>query len=124
MIGGGFGGSILVLDKIGNREKLEEEIKNNYREKFNIQASFYGFQISDGVFRITLGNKFMSNQGIDFSNSNYNHHGTELQIKTRLKPEPNQPVDGIILDISGRFKLILDSCLKTNSFQFGRCRKK
>jgi galactokinase len=49
MIGGGFGGSILVLDKIGNREKLEEEIKNNYKEKFNIQASFYGFQISDGV---------------------------------------------------------------------------
>lgn len=49
MIGGGFGGSILVLDKVGNREKVEEEIKINYKQKFNIQASFYGFQISDGV---------------------------------------------------------------------------
>lgn len=49
MIGGGFGGSVLVLDKIGNRAKIESEIKNRYKEKFNIQASFYGFQISDGV---------------------------------------------------------------------------
>ena len=49
MIGGGFGGSILVLDKIGNRAKIENEIKNLYKEKFNIQATFYGFQISDGV---------------------------------------------------------------------------
>lgn len=49
MIGGGFGGSILVLDKIGNRIKIENQIKNKYKEKFNLQATFYGFQISDGV---------------------------------------------------------------------------
>ena len=47
-------------------------------------------------FRITL--KF-GNQGIDFL-KNFNHQGTELQIKTRIK-EPDQPVDGIILDITG-----------------------
>lgn len=52
MIGGGFGGSILVLDKIGNRAKIEEEIKKRYKEKFNLQASFYGFQISDGVSKL------------------------------------------------------------------------
>jgi galactokinase len=49
MIGGGFGGSILVLDKIGNRAKIEDKIKKRYKEKFNLQATFYGFQISDGV---------------------------------------------------------------------------
>lgn len=49
MIGGGFGGSILVLDRVGNRAKIEEEIKFKYKEKFNLQAAFYGFQISDGV---------------------------------------------------------------------------
>jgi anti-sigma B factor antagonist len=54
----------------------------------------------------------MSNQGIDFSNSNYNHHGTELEIKTRVKPEPNQPVDGIILDISGDLNLYSTPALK------------
>ena len=49
MIGGGFGGSILVLDKQGNRAKIEDEIKSKYQEKFNLQPTFYGFQISDGV---------------------------------------------------------------------------
>lgn len=49
MIGGGFGGSILVLDKAGHRARIEDEIKNRYKEKFNLQATFYGFQISDGV---------------------------------------------------------------------------
>ncbi len=49
MIGGGFGGSILVLDKAGNRAKIEDQIKLKYQEKFNLQATFYGFQISDGV---------------------------------------------------------------------------
>ncbi len=49
MIGGGFGGSILVLDKIGNREKVEAKVKKDYFEKFNLNATFYGFQISDGV---------------------------------------------------------------------------
>jgi len=49
MIGGGFGGSILVLDKAGNRAKIENEIKMKYEEKFNLQPTFYGFQISDGV---------------------------------------------------------------------------
>ncbi len=52
MIGGGFGGSILVLDKIGNRQNIEEEIKKSYKEKFNLNATFYGFQISDGVSKL------------------------------------------------------------------------
>lgn len=49
MIGGGFGGSILVLDRKGNRISLEEKIKKQYYEKFKLAATFYGFQISDGV---------------------------------------------------------------------------
>ena len=49
MIGGGFGGCILVLDKIGKKEKLETKVKKSYFDKFGIEAEFYSFQISDGV---------------------------------------------------------------------------
>ena len=49
MIGGGFGGCILVLDKIGKKEKLEAKVKKSYFDKFGIEAEFYSFQISDGV---------------------------------------------------------------------------
>jgi galactokinase len=49
MIGGGFGGCILVLDAYGNKEKLESKVKKNYFDTFGIEAEFYSFQISDGV---------------------------------------------------------------------------
>ncbi len=54
----------------------------------------------------------MTNQGTDFTNSNFNHQGTELQINTRVKPELNQPIDGIILDITGDLNLYSTPALK------------
>ncbi|MBP7280625.1 MAG: STAS domain-containing protein [Leptospiraceae bacterium] len=54
----------------------------------------------------------MSTQGIDFTNSDYNHEGSELQIKTRPKSEPYQPTDGIIVDIKGDLNLYSTPALK------------
>lgn len=54
----------------------------------------------------------MSNSNVDFSSPNFNHIGPELQIKTRIKPEPNQPVDGAILDIVGDLNLYSTPALK------------
>lgn len=54
----------------------------------------------------------MSTQGIDFTNSIYNHQGSELQIATRVKSELNQPMDGIILDITGDLNLYSTPALK------------
>ena len=52
MIGGGFGGCILVLDKIGNYEKVKSNVLEKYFQKFSIRAEFFPFQISDGVREI------------------------------------------------------------------------
>jgi galactokinase len=49
MIGGGFGGCILVLDSIGKKEKITEELKEKYFAKFNLKAEIYSFQITEGV---------------------------------------------------------------------------
>ncbi len=49
MIGGGFGGCVLVLDKIGKKEELEKKVKKKYFDEYGIEAEFYSFQISDGV---------------------------------------------------------------------------
>ncbi|MDV6235440.1 galactokinase [Leptospira ellisii] len=49
MIGGGFGGCILILDKKGRRDMLFEKIKSRYFEKFGNEPALYTFQISDGV---------------------------------------------------------------------------
>jgi len=49
MIGGGFGGCILVLDSINNRNSIEENVKKKYYEKYKIETEFYSFTISDGV---------------------------------------------------------------------------
>ncbi len=54
----------------------------------------------------------MSTQGTDFTNSIYNHQGSELQIATRVKSELNQPMDGIILDITGDLNLYSTPALK------------
>ena len=50
--------------------------------------------------------------GSDFTNSIFNHQGTELQITTRAKSEPNQPEDGIVLDITGDLNLYSTPALK------------
>jgi len=49
MIGGGFGGCIIVLDEKGKMNKIASKVKKMYMEKFSIDADFYSFQISDGV---------------------------------------------------------------------------
>ncbi len=54
MIGGGFGGCVLVLDKQNRFEKISEEMKKSYQQKFNIALDFYKFQISDGVKEISI----------------------------------------------------------------------
>ncbi|TGM87619.1 galactokinase [Leptospira bouyouniensis] len=52
MIGGGFGGCVLVLDKKNQFAKINEELKKSYQQKFNHELDFYKFQISDGVKEI------------------------------------------------------------------------
>ncbi len=52
MIGGGFGGCILVLDEIGRRENSMEILKESYFAKFSLKAEIYSFQISEGVTEI------------------------------------------------------------------------
>jgi galactokinase len=49
MIGGGFGGCILVLDEKGKRNQVASHVKKKYSEKFSIDADFYSFQIANGV---------------------------------------------------------------------------
>jgi galactokinase len=52
MIGGGFGGCILVLDKVENFPSTSFEIEKKYSQNFDLDVSFYKFQISDGVKEI------------------------------------------------------------------------
>ncbi|TGM92410.1 galactokinase [Leptospira levettii] len=54
MIGGGFGGCVLVLDKKEGFAKINEEMKKSYQQKFNLALDFYKFQISDGVKEISI----------------------------------------------------------------------
>ncbi|GBF43359.1 galactokinase [Leptospira ellinghausenii] len=54
MIGGGFGGCVLVLDKKERFAKINEEMKKSYQQKFNLALDFYKFQISDGVKEISI----------------------------------------------------------------------
>ncbi|MDF3820912.1 galactokinase [Leptospira sp. 96542] len=54
MIGGGFGGCVLVLDKFKNFSNTSSEIKKSYQQKFGLQTNFYKFQISDGVKEVTI----------------------------------------------------------------------
>ncbi|MCH1914436.1 galactokinase [Leptospira noguchii] len=52
MIGGGFGGCVLVLDKVGRKNILFEKIKARYFDKFQNEPTLYSFKISDGVREI------------------------------------------------------------------------
>lgn len=49
MIGGGFGGCLLVLDKKENFSQIEPQIKKSYQQKYGLPLNFYKFEISDGV---------------------------------------------------------------------------
>jgi galactokinase len=52
MIGGGFGGCILVLDRKGKFDDIKASLFTGYKQKFGLEAEFYRFQISDGVSEI------------------------------------------------------------------------
>ncbi|AKP27632.1 galactokinase [Leptospira interrogans str. 2003000735] len=52
MIGGGFGGCVLVLDKVGRKNILFEKIKTRYFDKFQNELKLYSFKVSDGVREI------------------------------------------------------------------------
>ncbi len=52
MIGGGFGGCVLVLDKAANFFKTSVELEKSYQQKFGYPVKFYKFKISDGVKEI------------------------------------------------------------------------
>ncbi|WP_411824176.1 galactokinase [Leptospira sp. 'Mane'] len=52
MIGGGFGGCVLVLDKVINFSKTSVELEKSYQQKFGYTVDFYKFKISDGVKEI------------------------------------------------------------------------
>ncbi|TGK01187.1 galactokinase [Leptospira langatensis] len=49
MIGGGFGGCILVLDKEGRSESVFSELQKEYLRTFGLEAKIYRFRISEGV---------------------------------------------------------------------------
>ncbi|PJZ71509.1 galactokinase [Leptospira perolatii] len=49
MIGGGFGGCILVLDKIGRSETVWQNIQKSYFQIFGIQPALYRISISGGA---------------------------------------------------------------------------
>ncbi|MDX1961273.1 MAG: galactokinase [Leptospiraceae bacterium] len=53
MIGGGFGGSILVLDKKGRMASYKDTLAKKYKDKFNLNIEFFQFQISEGVREIS-----------------------------------------------------------------------
>ena len=54
MIGGGFGGCVLVLDMKNHFSKIDAVLKKSYQQKFNLALDFYKFQISDGVKEILI----------------------------------------------------------------------
>ncbi|TGL34882.1 galactokinase [Leptospira koniambonensis] len=49
MIGGGFGGCVLVLDKEGRSSSLFSKFEKEYFQKFGLNAKIYKFSISEGV---------------------------------------------------------------------------
>lgn len=51
MIGGGFGGSIIVISKFDIRSKLSE-ISNSYKKRFGIDMKSYPVKLSSGVRKI------------------------------------------------------------------------
>lgn len=54
MIGGGFGGCVLVLDEVGRRERITPDLLGKYKEKTGISAEVYSFELSEGVHEIKM----------------------------------------------------------------------
>jgi galactokinase len=54
MIGGGFGGCVLVLDNKESNKNYKIELTNSYRKMFNKDLSFYQFSISNGVHEVGI----------------------------------------------------------------------
>ncbi|MCC5814286.1 MAG: galactokinase [Leptospira sp.] len=52
MIGGGFGGCVLVLDKKGAMKEKAREVRDAYYKKFQLEPDFYLFEIADGVGKL------------------------------------------------------------------------
>ncbi|AJG41458.1 galactokinase [Thermotoga sp. RQ7] len=52
MVGGGFGGGVIVLSKKGAFEKIKEELKNAYSDRFKIELTFHEIESADGVQKI------------------------------------------------------------------------
>jgi len=49
MVGGGFGGGVIVLGNRGSLEKIKDDLKEKYYEKFSKIPEFYSLETSDGV---------------------------------------------------------------------------
>ncbi|MCB1190703.1 MAG: galactokinase [Leptospiraceae bacterium] len=49
MMGGGFGGCVLVLDFKNNFEPIQKEIQRTYSQKTGLNPRFYHFEICNGV---------------------------------------------------------------------------
>jgi galactokinase len=52
MIGGGFGGCVLVLDKKGRLDRMKQLLNEPYQNQFHKTLEFYNFSIADGVQEI------------------------------------------------------------------------
>ncbi|MCD6449675.1 MAG: galactokinase [Thermotogaceae bacterium] len=52
MVGGGFGGGVIVLSGKGTFEDIKEELFKAYKEKFGIELSFFQIESADGVQKI------------------------------------------------------------------------
>lgn len=52
MIGGGFGGCVLVLDNKNSNKSYQSMLQDSYKNLFHKELSFYHFSICDGVHEI------------------------------------------------------------------------
>lgn len=52
MVGGGFGGGVIVLSKKGAFGKIKEELVESYKKHFGIDLTFHEIESSDGVQKI------------------------------------------------------------------------
>lgn len=52
MIGGGFGGCVLAIEKTGEFSGKEALLRKAYKDKFGIDLQIYNFRITDGVREI------------------------------------------------------------------------
>lgn len=65
----------------------------------------------------------MNTPNIDFTSSNFNYLGSDLQIATRINSAPFQPADGVILDMTGDLNLYSAPAVKqilTNLLDVGK----